>query len=115
MTAAKPWPVPFWVYVAETGLVLILTILFVEETFYDRRITKAELPLRGSRVGRLLGIAQYKTRHLRNSFAEACMRTVKVVVKPTVAISCIYYLLVSRPRGSFICRNMHLADQIPSS
>ncbi|KAK8031051.1 hypothetical protein PG990_000785 [Apiospora arundinis] len=75
MAAEKPWPVPFWVYVAESGLALILTILFVEETFYDRRIPA------------------YKTRHLRNSFAEACMRSVKVVIKPTVAISCIYYLL----------------------
>ncbi|KAK8034658.1 hypothetical protein PG993_009653 [Apiospora rasikravindrae] len=93
MAAAKPWPVPFWVYVAETGLALILTVLFVEETFYDRRIPEVEQSPRGTRASRLLGIAQYKTRHLRNSFAEACMRSVKVVVKPTVAISCIYYLL----------------------
>ncbi|KAK8037885.1 hypothetical protein PG994_014652 [Apiospora phragmitis] len=93
MAAAKPWPIPFWVYVAETGLALILTILFVEETFYDRRISEAEQPPRGTRVGRLLGIAQYKTRHVRNSFAEACLRSIKVVIKPTVAISCIYYLL----------------------
>ncbi|KAK7967095.1 uncharacterized protein PG986_001372 [Apiospora aurea] len=93
MAAAKPRPVPFWVYVAETGLALVLTVLFVKETFYDRRVPETEQPPRGTRVGRLLGIAQYGTRHARNSFAEACMRSVKVVIKPTVAISCIYYLL----------------------
>ncbi|KAK8065972.1 hypothetical protein PG997_012719 [Apiospora hydei] len=93
MAAAKPWPVPFCVYAVETGLALILTVLFVEETFYDRRAPETEQPPRGTRVGRLLGIAQYKTRHVRNSFAEACMRSVKVAIKPTVAISCIYYLL----------------------
>ncbi|KAK9773315.1 hypothetical protein SCAR479_10044 [Seiridium cardinale] len=93
MTSAKPWPTPFWVYSAETALCLILTILFLEETFYDRRIPQADQPPKGSRISRLLGISQFKSRHLRNSFAQACMRPIRVISKPVVLISNLYYLL----------------------
>ncbi|KAI1861671.1 uncharacterized protein JN550_010741 [Neoarthrinium moseri] len=93
ITATKPWPTPFWVYSAETAVCLVLTILFVEETFYDRRIPQAEQPPRGSRLARLLGIAQFKSRHLRNTFGQACMRPVKAISKPVVLISNLYYLL----------------------
>lgn len=95
MIATKPWPTPFWVYTAETGVCLILTALLLEETFYDRRIPQAEQPPRGSRPARLLGIAQFRSRHLRNSFGQACMRIVRVILKPTVIISNFYYLMVS--------------------
>ncbi|KAI0177953.1 major facilitator superfamily domain-containing protein [Pestalotiopsis sp. NC0098] len=93
MIATKPWPTPFWVYTAETGVCLILTALLLEETFYDRRIPQAEQPPRGSRPARLLGIAQFRSRHLRNSFGQACMRIVRVILKPTVIISNFYYLM----------------------
>ncbi|KAI1341156.1 MFS general substrate transporter [Xylariaceae sp. FL0016] len=89
----EPWPTPFWVYTAETALCLVLTILFVEETFYDRRIPAAEQPNRGTHVTRLLGIAQWKSRHTRNTFGQACMRPIKALMKPTVIISCCYYFL----------------------
>lgn len=95
MAAAKPWPVPFWVYTAMTALGLVLVVLFVDETFYDRRIPTEAQPPRGTRIGRLLGVPQWQSRRLRNSFGEACMRSVRAILKPTVAISCLYYLLVS--------------------
>lgn len=91
--AFKPWPTPFWVYTAETGLVLLLTAFLVDETYYDRRIPAAEQPPRGSHISRLLGIAQFRSRHLRNSFGQACMRVVKVLLKPTVFLATAYYLL----------------------
>ncbi|KAH7201386.1 MFS transporter [Fusarium oxysporum] len=108
----QSWPIAFWVYFAEvrpatvfitlsskltlpqqTSLALTFTILFVEETYYDRRITAANQPLRGSRVANLFGFAQYQSRHLRNSFGQACMRPFRVIIKPTVFLSCLYYLL----------------------
>ena len=89
----QKWPVPFWVYTAETALCLVLTILFVEETYYDRRLDTSSQPARGSRISRLLGVSQYKSRHLRNSFGQAMLRPVKVLLKPTVFLSCLYYLL----------------------
>ncbi|GAP91287.2 putative major Facilitator Superfamily protein [Rosellinia necatrix] len=89
----KPWPTPFWVYTAETALALALTIVFVEETYYDRRIAKSDQPDRGNRITSLLGIAQWKSRGRRNTFSQACMRPVRAISKPTVLISCFYYFL----------------------
>lgn len=77
----------------QTVIALVLTILFVEETYYDRRIAAQDQPPRGSRLARLTGISQFRSRHLRNSFADACMRTVRVILKPTLLLTCIYYLL----------------------
>lgn len=92
--AFKPWPTPFWTYTAETALVLVLTVLFVDETYYDRRIPFLQQPPLGSRVpGRLLGVSQFRSRHLRNSFGQACLRVVKVLLKPTVFLSTAYYML----------------------
>ncbi|KAF4334669.1 HOL1 [Fusarium beomiforme] len=93
MIATLSWPIPFWVYFVETSLALILTILFVQETYYDRRIPAVEQPPRGSRIANLLGIAQYRSRHLRSSFGQACMRPFRVIIKPTVFLSVVYYLL----------------------
>lgn len=90
MIATKPWPTPFWVYTAETALALVLTILFVEETFYDRRISQ---PDRGTRFQRLTGIAQFRSRHLRNSLGQAVSRLVLTIAKPTVFLAVFYYLL----------------------
>ena len=89
----QSWRIPFWVYVAETALCLALTILFVEETYYDRRLPAESQPERGSRLSRLVGISQWKSRHLRNTFGQAMMRPVKVLLKPTLLLSTIYYLL----------------------
>jgi Major Facilitator Superfamily len=91
--STQRWQVPFWVYVAETALCLVLTILFVEETYYDRRLAAAAQPPRGSRMSRLLGMSQFRSRHLRNTFAQAMLRPIKVLLKPTVFLSALYYLL----------------------
>lgn len=93
MIATQSWPVPFWVYTAETALALVLTILFVEETFYDRRIPASAQPPKGTRIARLLGISQYRSRHLRNTLPQACSRIFLVIAKPTVFLACLYYLL----------------------
>ena len=89
----QPWPIAFWVYTAETGLCLVMTILFVKETYYDRRIPASQQPSTGSRITSLIGIAQWRSRTLRNSFGQAAMRPIKVLIKPIVFISCLYYLL----------------------
>jgi hypothetical protein len=65
----------------------------VEETYYDRRIASSDQPPKGSRISRLTGLAQFQSRHLRNSFGQACLRPVRVILKPTVFLSCLYYLL----------------------
>jgi len=93
MIATNPWPVPFWVYSAMSALALILTILFVEETFYDRRIDASAQPAQGSRISRLLGISQYRSRQQRNTFGQACSRIFIVFAKPPVFVASLYYAL----------------------
>jgi hypothetical protein len=73
---------------------LILIVLFLDETFYDRRILQVDQPARGSRFSRLLGIQQFRSRHLRNSFGQAWMRPVRTILKPVIIISNFYYFLV---------------------
>lgn len=70
----------------------MLTILFLDETYYDRR-PMHEQPPRGSHLERVIGVAQFRSRHTRNTFFQAMMRPIKVISKPTVLISTIYYLL----------------------
>jgi hypothetical protein len=77
----------------KTALALILTVLFVRETYYDRRISTTNLPPEGSRIGQLIGTAQFQSRHLRSTFGQACLRLIQVILKPTVFLSCFYYLL----------------------
>ncbi|KAL1850430.1 hypothetical protein VTK73DRAFT_9680 [Phialemonium thermophilum] len=93
MVNSKPWPTPFWVYTALTALGLILTVLFAQETYYDRTIPQSQQPPRGNHLTRLTGIAQWRSRHLRNTFGQACWRQVSVILKPTVFIACLYYML----------------------
>ena len=42
---------------------------------------------------RLIGIEQWRTRKQRSTFRQAVMRPIRVLAKPTVFISTIYYLL----------------------
>ncbi|KAK3906149.1 putative transporter mfs2 [Staphylotrichum tortipilum] len=93
ITETKPWPVPFWVYFAMNALGLALVVCFLEETYYNRGIPADQQPARGNRVARLTGVAQWKSRHLRNTFGQACWRTASVPLKPIVAISCLFYAL----------------------
>lgn len=94
MVDTKPWPTPFWVYTALCALALILAVLFVQETYYDRRIPANEQPPKGSRVARLTGVAQWRSRHLRNSVKETVWRVVSVILKPTNFLASMFYLLV---------------------
>lgn len=94
MTETLRWSVPFWVYFAMNVVGFALVISFLQETYYDRGIPRDEQPARGSRIMRLTGVAQWKSRHLRNTFGQACWRTTSVLLKPIVAISCLFYALV---------------------
>ncbi|KAK2871772.1 hypothetical protein FQN49_002839, partial [Arthroderma sp. PD_2] len=87
------WQWAFGVYSIETGLCFIAIILYMDETYYDRKVPAAQQPARVSRWKRLIGTEQWQSRHLRNSFKDAVMRSVIVICKPPMFISCIYYLM----------------------
>ena len=94
MLTTRPWQDAFWLCVALTGFCLVLVVVFMDETYYDRRLPKESQPQRKSRIMRLIGVEQFRTRHMRNTFPQAIMRSIRVVMKPTVFASIIYYLLI---------------------
>ncbi|KAL8727241.1 MAG: hypothetical protein Q9181_005788 [Wetmoreana brouardii] len=87
------WRWAFWVLTIQTSLCMLGIALFVDETYYDRRLPMDKQPARQSRLLRLVGIEQWRSRHLRNTFWESIMRPFLVIFKPTVLISFTYFLL----------------------
>ncbi|KAM5452121.1 hypothetical protein MaudCBS49596_003474 [Microsporum audouinii] len=87
------WQWAFGVYSIETGLCFIAIILFMDETYYDRKLPAEERPARVSRWKRLVGSEQWQSRHQRNSFKDAFMRPFIVIAKPPMFISCTFYFL----------------------
>ncbi|ANB14928.1 Flr1p [Sugiyamaella lignohabitans] len=93
MLTTQSWRTGFGLYSALTGLALILIVLFVDETYYDRTLADSEQPKRVSRFLRLIGTEQFKSRHLRNSFKDSIMRPIKVLMRPTMFLSSVYYAM----------------------
>ncbi|KAK3068248.1 hypothetical protein LTR53_014340 [Teratosphaeriaceae sp. CCFEE 6253] len=95
--STQKWQWAFGVYTIMTGLCLLLQIVFAEETFFNRKLPSDERPTRtpgvAGRVSRLVGVELWRTRKQRSTFGQAVMRPVLVLLKPTVFISTVYYLL----------------------
>ncbi|KAL9576587.1 MAG: hypothetical protein Q9212_006977 [Teloschistes hypoglaucus] len=91
MLTKLKWQWPFWILTILTGLCMFAIAFFVDETYYDRRLPIEKQPPRQSRLLRVIGIEQWRSRHLRNTFWEAMMRPVQVILKPTVLISFVYF------------------------
>ncbi|KAI9810256.1 MAG: hypothetical protein M1827_006390 [Pycnora praestabilis] len=94
MISTLSWRWPFWIYTIMTGLCLLLICLFFDETYYDRRISTDQQPLRKSRWLRLVGLEQWQSRLQRNTFSQAVMRPVKAIMKLPVLIVTFYYTVV---------------------
>jgi len=93
MITKLQWYWPFIVYTIETTLCLVLVMIFVDETFYDRRIPLSQQAPRNSRLLRLVGVEQWRSRRQRNTFFQAMMRPVKAISKPVILMTNAYYLL----------------------
>ncbi|WEW61908.1 hypothetical protein PRK78_007408 [Emydomyces testavorans] len=89
----QKWQWAFGVYSVMTGLCLIATILFVDETYYNRKIPEDQQPKRESRWKRMIGTEQWHSRHMRNTLKDAIMRPIIIFSKPPVLIAMISYLL----------------------
>lgn len=93
ITNTQIWQWAFGVYSIETGLCLIAIILFVDETYYDRKTVQPELYPNAPRWHRMLGIQQMRTKYIKNSFKDAVMRPLVIICKPVVFLSSLYYML----------------------
>ncbi|KAL8771747.1 MAG: hypothetical protein Q9209_002938 [Squamulea sp. 1 TL-2023] len=93
MLTQLSWRWPFWIYTIETGVCLLAVILWGDETYYDRRLPEEKQPPRQSHLLRLIGVEQWRSRHLRNGFREAMMRALKTISRPVVLLANFYYML----------------------
>ncbi|KAF9887170.1 hypothetical protein FE257_010424 [Aspergillus nanangensis] len=94
MTIQLSWRWPFWIYTIETGLALLAVIFLAEETYYDRSLSVSDQPVLQSRWKRLVGIEQWHSRRLRNTFPQAILRSVRILKKPVVLLVNIYYVCI---------------------
>ena len=89
----QEWQWAFGVYTIETGICLLAIIFLVDETYYDRRIPQSQQPARRSHLMRLIGVEQWKTRSMRNTFSEAISRPFRIFIRLPVLIILFYYIL----------------------
>ncbi|KAL8930413.1 MAG: hypothetical protein Q9208_000597 [Pyrenodesmia sp. 3 TL-2023] len=92
MITRLSWRWPFWIYTVETGICLLAVIIWGDETYYDRCLPEAKQPPRRSHLLRLVGVEQWRSRHLRNGFLEAMMRALRTIARPVVLLANFYYM-----------------------
>ena len=63
----------------------------MEETYYNRQIPAEKQATKGSRLLRLVGIEQWKSRHQRGTLGRALLRPFLAIAKVPVLISFVYY------------------------
>lgn len=86
------WRWCYWIVAIMTGLGLAPTILFLDETLYERKIPTALQPERKSRLVRVVGVEQWQSRKQRNTFWQGVQRPFIVVSKLPILLITIYYI-----------------------
>ncbi|PNY25390.1 Uncharacterized protein TCAP_04679 [Tolypocladium capitatum] len=90
--STQEWNVAFWLFFAMCGLALVLSVLFIPETYYNRR--HHDTPSNGSRILTLIGVHQRRVDLLKpNTFVDALLRPVKVLIKLPIFLISFYYFL----------------------
>ncbi|KAL8999602.1 MAG: hypothetical protein Q9169_001562 [Polycauliona sp. 2 TL-2023] len=93
MIGKVPWPNVFWVATGFTALCWILVVGLMDETIYNRNLPAELRTPPKSRLMRLLGVEQWKTRRDRQTFWQATMRPIVAISKVPVLLCTIYYFL----------------------
>ncbi len=89
----ETWPVAFWVNTGLTALCWLLVVGLMDETIYNRNLPSAERRVPKSRLLRLIGVEQWRSRRQRQTFAQAVMRPIVAISKLPVLLITIYYFL----------------------
>lgn len=92
IVSGTTWDWAFWLCTILAGISVVVVVLFVDETLYQRSISDGERVSRGSRLQRLMGIEQARSFHQR-SLSESLMRPVVAITKLPVLLTVIYYFL----------------------
>ncbi|KAK9380336.1 major facilitator superfamily domain-containing protein [Kockiozyma suomiensis] len=86
------WRWTFGMYTILTGLAYGFLLIFGDETYYDRSLPVEKQPSHGSHIGRLIGTAQWSSRHARISLWGGCLRFWRATTRIPVAVMMIYYM-----------------------
>ncbi|CAO1605759.1 hypothetical protein XANCAGTX0491_009265 [Xanthoria calcicola] len=86
------WRWAFYLLAMVSALSWLLIVALADETYYDRHIPMDQQPKRKSRLSRLVGIEQWKSRHQRPAFGRALLRPFFAIVKLPVLLSFGYYV-----------------------
>ena len=65
----------------------------MDETIYNRSLARDQQPVPRSRLLRLVGVEQWRSRYSRQTFVQALMRPVIAISKLPVLLCTIYYFL----------------------
>jgi MFS family permease len=87
------WRWAFWSLAILNAVAWLLVIFFMDETFYPRHLSPGKYPVRKSRILRVLGIEQWKTNLVPNTFLQAGMRSWTAITKLPVFLACVYYFM----------------------
>ncbi|KAL2415722.1 hypothetical protein ABEF95_004306 [Exophiala dermatitidis] len=85
------WRTGMWLNMAIIALGLLLTVVLGDEPFYPRHLMPDLRPKRKSRILRLVGVEQYRTKYTTNSFWEAGSRLGYTIMKLPVFLTCVFY------------------------
>ncbi|EXJ96422.1 hypothetical protein A1O1_01548 [Capronia coronata CBS 617.96] len=85
------WRTGMWLNFGIIALGLLLTTTLGDEPFYPRHLMPDRRPKRKSRILRLVGIEQYRTKYTTNSFWGAGRRLAYTITKLPVFLTCLFY------------------------
>ncbi|MCJ1408110.1 hypothetical protein MMC19_002183 [Ptychographa xylographoides] len=87
------WRAVMWLVFAICCLDLVLIVLFMDETFYNRSIPHERQPARGSRMMRMLGVWQIKNHSYFKTFGTCARRMISTLFKPIMIPGMLYYAM----------------------
>ena len=88
------WRWVFWLLTMLSAICWILCVLFLDETFVNRKAVGDPLEARKSRILRLLGIEQRQNNLIGNTFTQALKQSAIAIIKPPVFLSSLYYMFI---------------------
>ena len=91
--SGSSWRVGMWLCFSIIAFGVLCTVLLGDETSYPRHLPREQIPVRKSRMLRLIGLEQTRTNWTTNNFLEAGARLGRTLMRLPVLITCLYYLL----------------------
>lgn len=113
------WRWSFWIYSILAALTLLITLLFADESYYNRKCPTNLQPARRSRLLRLTGYEQRASGLITGGLLRACARPARTVVKIPVVLGMVFSFLtfawvigLSRPFLSRRLSRFRVSDEL---